>query len=99
MSRRHAAEKRVILPDMKYDSVLVAKFTNSIMQQGKKALAEKIPVTEKVEEKPLNYEAYAKENEAKMKAASSFEMSEEEQKYAAMQCSLDNPEGCEMCGS
>lgn len=42
MSRRHAAEKRTILPDMKYDSILVAKFTNSIMKEGKKGLAEKI---------------------------------------------------------
>lgn len=42
MSRRHAAEKRVILPDMKYNSPLVARFINNIMKQGKKALAEKI---------------------------------------------------------
>jgi ribonucleoside-diphosphate reductase alpha chain len=67
----------------------------------RQALAEKTPVTaELVEEKPLDYEAYAKENEAKAKAASTFvELTEEEQKYAAMQCSLDDPEGCEMCGS
>jgi ribonucleoside-diphosphate reductase alpha chain len=67
----------------------------------RQALAEKTPVTaEVVEEKPLDYEAYAKENEAKAKAASTFvELTEEEQKYAAMQCSLDDPEGCEMCGS
>ncbi len=42
MSRRHAAEKRTILPDMKYNSVLLAKFINSVMKEGKKALAEKI---------------------------------------------------------
>lgn len=42
MSRRHAAEKRVILPDMKYNSLLLAKFINNIMEKGKKALAEKI---------------------------------------------------------
>ncbi|MCP9768006.1 ribonucleoside-diphosphate reductase subunit alpha [Lacihabitans sp. LS3-19] len=66
----------------------------------RQAIAETTPVTEKFEEKPLNYEAYAKENEAKAKeAAASFQLSEEELKYAAMQCSLDNPEGCEMCGS
>jgi ribonucleoside-diphosphate reductase alpha chain len=64
----------------------------------RQALAEKTPVTNTIEEKPLDYAAYAKENEAKAKAAQSF-ASEEEQKYAAMQCSLDNPEGCEMCGS
>ncbi|WP_375326431.1 30S ribosomal protein S7 [Candidatus Tisiphia endosymbiont of Nemotelus uliginosus] len=42
MSRRHAAEKRIILPDMKYNSPLVARFVNNIMRKGKKALAEKI---------------------------------------------------------
>lgn len=42
MSRRHAAEKRVIFPDMKYNSVLLAKFINNVMAAGKKALAEKI---------------------------------------------------------
>ena len=42
MSRRHAAEKRVIVPDMKYNSPLLARFINNIMKEGKKALAEKI---------------------------------------------------------
>lgn len=42
MSRRHSAEKRVILPDMKYNSVLLARFINNVMKEGKKALAEKI---------------------------------------------------------
>lgn len=66
----------------------------------RQAIAETTPVTQNLEEKPLNYEAYAKEHiEQNKAAASSFTLSEEEQKYAAMQCSLDNPEGCEMCGS
>ena len=65
----------------------------------RQAIAETTPVVEKMEEKPLDYNTYAKENEAKVKAAASFKMSEEEQKYAAMQCSLDDPEGCVMCGS
>jgi ribonucleoside-diphosphate reductase alpha chain len=65
----------------------------------RQAIAETTPVVEKMEEKPLDYNTYAKENEAKAKAAASFQMSEEEQKYAAMQCSLDDPEGCVMCGS
>lgn len=53
MSRRHVAEKRLILPDMKYNSVLLAKFINNIMQEGKKALAEKIiySALEKIERK------------------------------------------------
>jgi len=42
MSRRHATEKRVIIPDMKYNSLLLARFINNIMKEGKKALAEKI---------------------------------------------------------
>jgi len=42
MSRRHAAIKRVILPDAKYNSTLLAKFINNIMKEGKKALAENI---------------------------------------------------------
>ncbi len=42
MSRRHAAEKREILPDVKYESIFVARFINNIMSQGKKELAEKI---------------------------------------------------------
>jgi small subunit ribosomal protein S7 len=42
MSRRHAAEKRVVVPDMKYNSTLLAKFINNVMKEGKKALAEKI---------------------------------------------------------
>jgi small subunit ribosomal protein S7 len=40
MSRRHAAEKREVLPDVRYNSVLVSKFINSIMLHGKKELAE-----------------------------------------------------------
>ncbi|WP_425362189.1 30S ribosomal protein S7 [Candidatus Tisiphia endosymbiont of Mystacides longicornis] len=42
MSRRHAAERRVVLPDMKYNSPLLARFINNIMKEGKKALAERI---------------------------------------------------------
>ena len=40
MSRRHAAEKRQILPDPKYQDLVVAKFTNSLMFNGKKSGAE-----------------------------------------------------------
>ncbi|MFI3242566.1 MAG: 30S ribosomal protein S7 [Alphaproteobacteria bacterium] len=42
MSRRHAAVKRQILPDAKYGDKVVAKFINSVMEDGKKAVAEKI---------------------------------------------------------
>ena len=42
MSRRRAAEKRKILPDPKYKDLVVAKFTNSLMLDGKKSVAESI---------------------------------------------------------
>ena len=42
MSRRHTAEKRQVLPDAKYNNVVVAKFINGVMEDGKKAVAEKI---------------------------------------------------------
>lgn len=42
MSRRRKAEKRVVLPDAKYGSVVVTKFMNAIMLQGKKSVAERI---------------------------------------------------------
>ena len=42
MSRRRAAEKRKILPDTRYNSVVVAKFINFLMQRGKKGVAQKI---------------------------------------------------------
>ena len=42
MSRRHSAEKRIVLPDAKYNNQVVAKFINNVMEDGKKAVAEKI---------------------------------------------------------
>ena len=42
MSRRRAAEKRKILPDPKYKDLVVAKFTSSLMLDGKKSVAESI---------------------------------------------------------
>src|SRR6201985_3906025 len=42
MSRRHSAEKRDIIPDAKYGDVVVAKFMNTIMYEGKKSIAEAI---------------------------------------------------------
>ena len=42
MSRRHRAEKREIIPDPKYGDVVVTKFMNSLMAQGKKSVAERI---------------------------------------------------------
>jgi small subunit ribosomal protein S7 len=42
MSRRHRAEKREIIPDPKYGDVVVTKFMNSLMEEGKKSVAEHI---------------------------------------------------------
>jgi small subunit ribosomal protein S7 len=42
MSRRHAAEKREINPDAKFGDLVVAKFMNCLMLDGKKSVAEQI---------------------------------------------------------
>ncbi len=42
MSRRRAAEKREILPDPKFGDVILTKFMNSLMYDGRKATAEGI---------------------------------------------------------
>lgn len=42
MSRRHAAEKRKVLPDAKFGDVILTKFMNCLMQDGKKSVAESI---------------------------------------------------------
>ncbi|MEM9172540.1 MAG: 30S ribosomal protein S7 [Pseudomonadota bacterium] len=42
MSRRNQAPKREILPDPKYKSILLAKFMNMVMNDGKKSVAERI---------------------------------------------------------
>ena len=45
MSRRHAAEKREILPDAKFGDKVLSKFMNNLMIDGKKSVAEKIVYT------------------------------------------------------
>jgi small subunit ribosomal protein S7 len=42
MSRRHAADKREVLPDPKYGDAVVTKFTNGLMLDGKRSVAERI---------------------------------------------------------
>ncbi len=42
MSRRHRAEKRQILPDAKFGDLILSKFMNLIMIDGKKSAAERI---------------------------------------------------------
>ena len=42
MSRRHRAEKREINPDPKFGDLVITKFMNAIMYDGKKSVAETI---------------------------------------------------------
>ena len=42
MSRRNAAVKRSVLPDPKFNSIVVAKLINQVMMSGKKSIAEHI---------------------------------------------------------
>jgi small subunit ribosomal protein S7 len=42
MPRRREVPKRIILPDPKFKSELLAKFINSIMKNGKKSIAERV---------------------------------------------------------
>jgi small subunit ribosomal protein S7 len=42
MSRRHAAQKREVIPDPKFNDTVVSKFMNAVMEQGKKSVAERI---------------------------------------------------------
>ncbi len=59
MPRRRVAAKRDVLPDPVYSNVLVTKFINGVMLQGKKSTAEKIfysamtRVAEKLGEEPM----------------------------------------------
>lgn len=42
MSRRHSAEKREINPDPKFGDLVITKFMNAVMYDGKKSVAETI---------------------------------------------------------
>jgi len=42
MSRRHRAEKRQVLPDPKFGEIMITKFQNVMMYDGKKSAAERI---------------------------------------------------------
>jgi len=42
MSRRHSADKREINPDPKFGDLVVTKFMNAVMYDGKKSVAESI---------------------------------------------------------
>ena len=42
MSRRHSAEKREIIPDPKFGDLVLSRFMNVLMYDGKKSTAERI---------------------------------------------------------
>ena len=68
MARRREADKRQILPDPKYNDLLVARFINNLLKQGKKSIAEGIfygaldVVGEKTNEDPVKVFKKAIEN-------------------------------------
>jgi len=53
MSRKKQAPKRIVYPDAKYQSLILTKFINFIMYDGKRSVAEKIIYTalDKIKEK------------------------------------------------
>lgn len=61
MSRKKAAEKREVLKDPKYNDVLITKFINKVMLDGKRSTAERIVygafdiIKEKTGESPITY--------------------------------------------
>ena len=61
MSRRRAAEKRVVIPDHKYKDITLTKFMNRIMLDGKKSTSEKIVygafdiLSKKTDKSPIDF--------------------------------------------
>ena len=70
MSRRHSAEKREINPDPKFGDLIVTKFMNAVMYDGKKSVAETIvygaldQVQSKTKQEPIAVFHQALENVA-----------------------------------
>ena len=70
MSRRHRAEKREILPDAKFGDVVISRFMNALMYDGKKSVAETIvygafdQIEQKAKSDPLGVFKQALENVA-----------------------------------
>ena len=68
MPRRREVPKRVILPDPKHGSLMLAKFVNMVMECGKKSIAEKIvygaldAMTEKGKDNPMGLLEQALDN-------------------------------------
>ena len=61
MSRRRAAEKRTVIPDHKFKDVVLTKFMNRIMIDGKKSASEKIVygafdiLSKKTDKSPIDF--------------------------------------------
>jgi small subunit ribosomal protein S7 len=70
MSRRHTAEKREINPDPKFGDLVITKFMNAVMFDGKKSVAERIvygalqQVEEKTKQEPVGVFHQALDNVA-----------------------------------
>ncbi len=70
MARRREAQRRQVTPDPKFNDILVARFVNNVLKQGKKSLAERMLYTaldmieEKSKEEPLKVFKKAVENVA-----------------------------------
>ncbi|MBW1732028.1 MAG: 30S ribosomal protein S7 [Deltaproteobacteria bacterium] len=68
MPRKRIVAKREVVPDPKYRSVLVSKFVNSLMKQGKKSVAQSILygafdiIKERTKKEPLEIFQKAIEN-------------------------------------
>jgi len=68
MSRRHRAEPREVLPDPKFGDLVLTKFMNYIMYEGKKSTAERIvygafeQISRKLRREPLEVFHEALEN-------------------------------------
>ena len=61
MSRRRAAEKRIVIPDHKFKDIVLTKFMNRIMLDGKKSTSEKIVygafdiLSKKTDKSPIDF--------------------------------------------
>jgi small subunit ribosomal protein S7 len=68
MARRRDAQKREVIPDSKYNDILVGRFVNNVLRRGKKSLAERVVysaldnIAEKTKEDPLKVFHKAIEN-------------------------------------
>ncbi|MEL6297072.1 MAG: 30S ribosomal protein S7 [Pseudomonadota bacterium] len=68
MSRRRRAEKRDVIPDPKFSDIIVTKFMNAVMMDGKKSTAEGIvygamdQMEERMKQDPLQLFHQALEN-------------------------------------